>query len=161
MTETILFFVAFTFVSIHLGTLYIMQSSILPLLNSRELRDWLATCKAIDMFVFHKIALWGGIVMMGVGVYLVTLMDETLAKVCVGIATAMFVAVGAISESTNRPIWRKAENEWTGPENTPPDWKRQRRVWSSAHTLRTLAALVSTVAYAIAGIVEFDPTING
>jgi hypothetical protein len=155
LTETILFFVAFTFVTVHLGTLYIMQSSILPLLNSRELTDYLATCKAIDMFVFHKIALWGGIVMMGVGVYLVTLMDESLAQIYVGIATVMFVIVGAISESTNRPIWRKIENVWTGPDDTPTDWKRQRRVWSTAHTLRTLAALVSTVAYALAGIVEY------
>jgi hypothetical protein len=155
MTETILFFVAFTFVTVHLGALYIMQSSILPLLNSRELTDYLSTCKAIDMFVFHKIALWGGIVMMGVGVYLVTLLDETLAQVDVAIATLGFVIVGAISESTNRPIWRKIENVWTGPENTPTDWKRQRRVWSTAHTLRTLAALVSTVGYAVAGIVEY------
>lgn len=155
MTEVILFFVAFTFVTVHLGTLYIMQSSILPLLNSRELGEYLTTCKAIDMFVFHKLALWGGIVIMGLGVYLVTLLDETLAQVYVGIATAMWIAVGAISESTNRPIWRKIENDWTGPHDTPPDWKRQRRVWSTAHTLRTLAALVSTVAYATAGIVEF------
>lgn len=155
MTETILFMVAFAFVTIHLGALYIMQSSILPLLNSRELTDYLATCKAIDMFVFHKIALWGGIVIMGVGAYLVTLLDETLAQVCVGIATVGFVVVGAISESTNRPIWRNIENVWTGPENTPPDWKRQRRVWSTAHTLRTLAALVSTAGYVVGGIVEF------
>ncbi len=155
MTETILFFVAFTFVSIHCGTLYIMQSSILPLLNSRELVPYLATCKSIDMFVFHKIALWGGIVMMFVGVYLVTIFDDLLAQVCIAIATLMFVVVGAVSESTNRPIWRKIENDWTGPEDTPRDWKRQRRVWSTAHTLRTLAALVSTVAYAVAGVVEF------
>ena len=155
MTETILFMVAFAFVTVHLGALYIMQSSILPLLNSRELTDYLATCKAIDMFVFHKIALWGGIVIMGVGVYLVTLLDETLAQVCVGIATFMWVLVGAISESTNRPIWRKIENVWTGPDDTPPDWKRQRRVWSTAHTLRTLAALVATVGYAVGGIVEY------
>jgi len=155
MTETILFFVAFTFVSIHCGTLYIMQSSILPLLNSRELAPYLATCKSIDMFVFHKIALWGGIVMMFVGVYLVTIFDDSLAQVCLAIATLMFVVVGAVSESTNRPIWRKIENDWTGPQDTPSDWKRQRRVWSTAHTLRTLAALVSTVAYAVAGVVEF------
>jgi hypothetical protein len=155
MTETILFMIAFAFVTIHLGALYIMQSSILPLLNSRELRDYLATCKAIDMFVFHKIALWGGIVIMGVGVYLVTLLDETVAQVCVGIATLMFVIVGAVSESTNRPIWRKIENVWTGPENTPSDWKRQRRVWSTAHTVRTLAAFVSTAGYVVGGIVEF------
>ena len=155
MTETILFMVAFAFVTIHLGALYIMQSSILPLLNSRELGDYLVTCKAIDMFIFHKIALWGGVVMMGVGVYLITLLDETLAQVCVGIATLMFVIVGAISEGCNRPIWRKIENEWTGPENTPTDWKRQRRVWSTAHTLRTLAALVSTAGYVVGGIVEF------
>lgn len=155
MLETVLFFVASTFVAVHLGTMYIMQSSILPLLNSRELKDYLATCKGIDMFVFHKIALWGGIVMMFVGVYLVTQFDDMLAQVCLGIATVMFVVVGAISESTNRPIWRKVENEWTGPDDTPPDWKRKRRVWSTAHTLRTLAALVSTVAFAVAGIVEF------
>jgi hypothetical protein len=155
MTETILFFVGFTFVTVHLGTLYIMQSSILPLLNSRELTEYLRVCKAIDMFVFHKIALWGGIVIMGVGVYLVTLLDETLAQVCVGIATFMWVLVGAISESTNRPIWRNIENVWTGPDDTPADWKRKRRVWSTAHTLRTLAALVSVVGYAVAGIVEY------
>ena len=155
MTEVVLFFVAFTFVTVHLGTLYIMQSSILPLLNSRELPEYLETCKSIDMFVFHKLALWGGIVIMGLGVYLVTLLDETLAQVAIGIGTAMWIAVGAISESTNRPIWRKIENVWTGPDDTPPDWKHQRRVWSTAHTLRTLAALVATVAYAVGGIVEF------
>jgi hypothetical protein len=105
------------------------------------------------MHFFHPIALWGGVAVMLVGVYLVTQLDETAAQVAAGGATVMMLTVGAISEGRNRPIWRMIE-KWTH-ETVPDHWQQLRRTWSLAHTLRTAAAFLAVVLFAVAAIIEF------
>ncbi len=60
----VILFVAIAWSGLQFGTLWIMQTSILPLLNSREQQAYIDSCQGIDMHMFHKIALTGGIVFM-------------------------------------------------------------------------------------------------
>jgi hypothetical protein len=154
MRETaIIAYVAVAWSGLQFGTLWIMQTSILPLLNSRGPREYLDTCQGINMHFFHKIALSGGIVVMGLGVYLTIELTEIAAAICAAIATLGMVGVGLISEGTNRPIWRRIEvwNTSTLAQN----WLELRSLWGNAHTLRTVSAFVAMVAFTVAVIIEY------
>jgi len=153
MTETaIIAYLALVWSGLQFGTLWIMQTSILPLLNSRGPREYLDTCQGIDMHFFHKIALTGGIVVMGLGVYLTIEFTEISAAICAAIATLGMVGVGVISEGTNRPIWRRIE-AWN-TSTLAQNWVELRRLWGHAHTLRTASAFVAMVAFTAAVIIE-------
>jgi hypothetical protein len=142
MEETaVILYVAIAWSGLQFGTLWIMQTSILPLLNSREQQAYIDSCQGIDMHMFHKIALTGGIIFMLVGAYLTIELVETGAEVAAAIATLGMIGVGLISEGTNRPIWRRLEVWNLG--NMATNWEQLRRIWSNAHTLRTASAFLA------------------
>lgn len=149
----VILFIALAWAGLQLGTLWIMQTSILPLMNSRGPQDYLDTCQGIDMRLFHKIALSGGILFMLVGGYLTVSLDKTAAAACAAVATLGMIGVGLISEGTNRPIWRRIE-AWNG-FTLAQNWIELRRVWSRAHTLRTVSAFLAWVGFAAAAIVQY------
>jgi hypothetical protein len=154
MRETaIIAYVAVAWSGLQFGTLWIMQTSILPLLNSRGPREYLDTCQGINMHFFHKIALSGGIVVMGLGVYLTIELTELAAATCAAIATLGMVGVGLISEGTNRPIWRRIE-AWN-TSTLAQNWVELRRLWGNAHTLRTVSAFIAMVAFTAAVVIEY------
>lgn len=148
LAETLLL-IAIAWSGLQFGTLWIMQTSILPLLNGLGKDRYADTCQRIDMHFFHPIALGGGVTIMLVGLWLVTQFEGTAAKVTLAGAAAMMLAVGVISEGTNRPIWRRIE-KWT-PETQPADWEQQRHTWKVAHALRTAAAFLAVVLFTTAG----------
>lgn len=149
----IILFVSLAWAGLQFGTLWIMQTSILPLLNSRGPKEYLDTCQGIDMHLFHKIALSGGIVVMGLGTYLTIELNDTGARVCAAVATLGMIGVGLVSEGTNRPIWRRIE-KWN-INTLAENWVDLRRIWGNAHTLRTVSAFAAWVAFTLAGILEY------
>jgi hypothetical protein len=154
MEETaVILFVAIAWSGLQFGTLWIMQTSILPLLNSREQQAYIDSCQGIDMHMFHKIALTGGIIFMLVGAYLTIELVETGAEVAAAIATLGMIGVGLISEGTNRPIWRRLEVWNLG--NMASNWEELRRIWSNAHTLRTASAFIALAGFTAAAIIEY------
>lgn len=153
LRDTTLLAVAVAWSGLQFGTLWIMQTSILPLLNSRSQADYVVTCQGIDMHLFHKIALSGGIVMMLNGAYLTFALDDTSAQGAAAIATLGMIGVGAVSEAMNRPIWRKVERVWT-PTEVPDNWQELRRTWSLAHSSRAAIAFIALVAFTTAFVVE-------
>jgi hypothetical protein len=148
----VILFVALAWAGLQFGTLWIMQTSILPLLNSRGPKEYLDTCQGIDMHLFHKIALTGGIAAMALGVYLTVKLDGG-AAVCAAAATLGMVGVGLISEGTNRPIWRRIE-AWN-TSTLAQNWTELRRIWGTAHTLRTVSAFIAWASFTAAAIVEY------
>ena len=70
-TTVVILLLAMSWAGLQFGTLWIMQTSILPLMNSRGPKEYLDTCQGINMHLFHRIALTGGIVVMGLGIYLI------------------------------------------------------------------------------------------
>lgn len=134
------------------GTLWIMQTSILPLLNSRAQQEYIDSCQGIDMHLFHKIALSGGILFMAVGAYLTVELDGE-AEIATAVATAGMVGVGLISEGTNRPIWRMIER-WN-IATMAGNWVQLRRIWSTAHTLRTISAFLALAGFTAAAIIRY------
>ena len=157
MTEaqvtTVILFIAIAWAGLQLGTLWIMQTSILPLLNSRGPKEYLDTCQGIDMHLFHKIALNGGILFMLAGGYLTYQLDDIWAAICTAAATIGMMGVGLVSEGTNRPIWRRIE-KWN-TSTLAQNWIQLRRIWGNAHTLRTVSAFVSWVGFTAAAIIVF------
>lgn len=149
----VVLFLALAWSGLQLGTLWIMQTSILPLMNTRGPEDYLKTCQGIDMHLFHKIALTGGIVGMLLGGYLMIDLSTTGAQVAAAAATIGMIGVGLISEGTNRPIWRRIEAWNTNTLAT--NWEELRRIWSNAHTLRTVSAFVAWVGFTTAAIIEY------
>ena len=149
----VILYLAMAWAGLQFGTLWIMQTSILPLLNSRGPKEYLDTCQAIDMHLFHKIALSGGIVVMAMGIYLTVELPDHGSNICAAVATLGMVGVGLVSEGTNRPIWRRIEkwNTYTLAQN----WIELRRLWGHAHTLRTVAAFFAWVAFTAAAIVSY------
>jgi hypothetical protein len=153
MTETVLLFIAIAWSGIQFGTLWIMFTSILPLLNTRGPKEYLDTCQGIYMHFFHPIALWGGISIMVVGLYVGTQLNESVAQILSFIGAAGMLGVGVISETQNRPLWRKLE-KWTVDE-LPDNWEVLRKNWSNAHGWRTLSAGIAVVAFTLAAIIEY------
>jgi hypothetical protein len=146
-------FIAIAWAGLQFGTLWIMQTSILPLLNSRGAQEYLDTCQGIDMHLFHKIALSGGILFMLVGAWLTTELTEDAARISTAVATLGMVGVGLVSEGTNRPIWRRIE-KWT-IETQATNWVQLRRIWGNAHTLRTVFAFLALAGFTAAAAIEF------
>jgi hypothetical protein len=149
----LILYIAIAWAGLQFGTLWIMQTSILPLLNSRGPQEYLDTCQAIDMHLFHKIALSGGIVFMLIGGWLTTRLDDQSAQVCTAIATAGMIGVGLVSEGTNRPIWRRIE-AWT-IETQATNWIQLRRIWGRAHTLRTVSAFFALAGFTAAAVIQY------
>jgi hypothetical protein len=153
MRETVLLSIAVAWSGLQFGTLWIMFTSILPLLNTRGPKEYLDACQGIDMHFFHPIALWGGVIMMVNGAYLTTQLDESAAKVTCAIAALCMLGVGLVSETQNRPLWRKLE-KWTVNE-LPENWQSLRTFWGNMHTLRTAFAFVALVLFTTTMIIEF------
>jgi hypothetical protein len=151
--EYVLLSIALAWSGIQFGTLWIMQTSILPLLNGLPADRYPDTCQRIDMHFFHPIALWGGVAVMLVGVALTTMLTQPAARVTAGLAALMMLAVGVISEGKNRPIWRMIE-KWT-PATLPDNWEQLRHTWKNAHALRTAAAFLAVVLFATTTALEF------
>lgn len=149
----LILYITIAWAGLQFGTLWIMQTSILPLMNSRGPQDYLDTCQAIDMHLFHKIALSGGVAFMLVGAWLTVTLDESAAQVCTAVATAGMIGVGLVSEGTNRPIWRRIE-AWN-IDTLATNWLELRRIWGNAHTLRTVSAFMALVAFTAAAVIEF------
>jgi hypothetical protein len=151
MNNDILLLIALAWSGIQFGTLWIMQTSILPLMNTRTKEPYLDTCQGIYMDFFHPIALWGGIAVMVAAVYLAIQFDGS-ARLAVGLAALGMIGVGGISEAINRPIWRQIE-KWkyaTMPEN----WQQLRKTWSTAHSLRTASAFLAVVAFCATAVIR-------
>jgi hypothetical protein len=153
MTETVLLAIAVAWSGLQFGTLWIMFTSIIPLLNTRGPKEYLDTCQGIDMHFFHPIALWGGIAMMLNGAYLAVSLDDSTAQILAGIAALGMLGVGIVSETQNRPLWRKLE-KWQVHE-LPENWQQLRLGWSNAHAMRTASAFVGLVAFTGAMVAEF------
>ncbi len=152
-TEAVILFLAVAWSGLQFGTLWIMQTSILPLMNSRQAQDYLNTCQGINMHFFHKIALGGGVIVLFLGVYLTTQLTETGAEIATALATAGMVGVALISEGTNRPIWRRIE-AWD-MNTIATNWVELRRTWSHAHTLRTVSAFIALAGFTAAAIIQY------
>ncbi|HEV7886637.1 MAG TPA: hypothetical protein VGO92_03695 [Acidimicrobiales bacterium] len=152
MRNTVLLSIAVAWSGIQFGTLWIMQTSILPLLNTRGDQDYIDTCQGIDMHFFHPIALWGGVLMMVNGLFLATQVDDSTAKITCAVAAAMMLGVGIVSEGKNRPIWRMIEKWKIG--TMPGNWLELRRVWSLAHSLRTAFAFLGVVFFTLSLVLE-------
>jgi len=149
----VVMFVALAWSGLQFGTLWIMQTSILPLIDSRTDQAYLDTCQGINMHFFHKIALSGGIAIMALGIYLTIQLDQSAAEICAALATLGMVGVGLISEGTNRPIWRRIE-AWN-IKTLATNWQQLRHVWSRAHTLRTVSAFLALSGFTAAAIIEY------
>ena len=154
MDETaLILFLAVAWSGLQFGTLWIMQTSILPLLNSRDQQEYIDSCQGIDMHLFHKIALSGGILFMAAGAYLTIELPDGAAEIATAVATAGMIGVGLASEGTNRPIWRMLERWDIGTMAT--NWIQLRRIWSTAHTLRTVSAFLALAGFTAAAIIEY------
>jgi len=149
----VVLFLALAWSGLQFGTLWIMQTSILPLIDSRGDQDYLKTCQGIDMHLFHKIALTGGIVVLAAGIYLTIELGESGAEVAAAAATLGMVGVALISEGTNRPIWRRIE-KWN-MNDIATNWEDLRRIWGNAHTLRTVCAFFALAGFTAAALISF------
>jgi hypothetical protein len=152
-TEAVVLFIALAWSGLQFGTLWIMQTSILPLLNSRGDQDYIDTCQGIDMHFFHKIALSGGIGIMLLGAYLTFSLDDSAAAACAAVATLGMIGVGLVSEGTNRPIWRRIE-AWN-IRTLATNWVELRRIWGNAHSLRTVSAFIALCAFTAAALIQY------
>lgn len=152
-TTAVIAILAVAWSGLQFGTLWIFQTSILPLLKSRTQQGWIDACQGIQMHFFHRLALSGGIVVLALGIYLTIELTEPGAEVAAAVATLGMVAVALISEGTNRPIWRRIE-KWK-IETMATNWADLRRTWDNAHTLRTVAAFLALAGFTAAAIIEY------
>lgn len=152
-TTAVVLFLAVAWSGQQFGTLWIMQTSILPLLNSRGQPEYIDSCQGIDMHLFHKIALTGGIVVLALGIYLTIELEQTGAEIAAAVATLGMVGVALVSEGTNRPIWRRIE-AWN-MDTIATNWVDLRRIWSHAHTLRTISAFFALAGFTAAALIEY------
>lgn len=150
MTVTIVSIWLLAASGVQLGTLWIMKTSILPLLDSLPYDRYVSTCQRIDMHVFHPIALWNGVISMGLGV-------AAAFAAPTAVSAALFVAgavamggVGLTSEGVNRPIWRQIEM-WSS-RRPASRWAEKRRTWSVAHEVRTFSALAAALCFGAAAL---------
>ncbi len=134
---------------VQLGTLWIMKTSILPMLNALAYDRYVNVCQLIDMHVFHPIALWNGVAGAALGIGLAVVVPNPAA-------TGLFVAgalgmliVGAASEGVNRPIWRQIER-WSPHRLRDAAWEAKRYQWHVAHQVRTYGAVAALGCFAAA-----------
>ncbi|ONI87961.1 hypothetical protein ALI144C_08180 [Actinosynnema sp. ALI-1.44] len=130
---------------VQLGTLWIMKTSILPMLNSLPYGQYVTVCQLIDMHVFHPIAVWQGVIAAGLGVWASFLAPSAAVSVLFVVGSVAMVVVGITSEGFNRPIWRQIE-KWS-PQRTANNWLRKRFRWYVAHEVRTYGAIGAVAAF--------------
>jgi hypothetical protein len=133
---------------IQLGTLWIMRTSILPLLDALPYDRYVRTCQLIDMHVFHPIALWTGIISAATGVTMAVVGPTPLTATFFAVGAAGMLAVGITSEGVNRPIWRQIE-KWS-PRRTALGWLAKRRTWHLAHVTRTYGGAMAVLGFTAA-----------
>lgn len=139
--------------SVQLGTLWIMKTSILPMLNTLPYDRYVNTAQLIDMHVFHPIAFWNGIVTAGLGATLAIRSDSATATALYTAGTLGMAVVAVASEGFNRPIWRQIER-WSPVRTSDGAWKRKRRRWHLAHEARTLGAVGAVAAFVAAAVLD-------
>lgn len=137
---------------IQLGTLWIMKTSILPMLNSLAYDRYVNVCQLIDMHVFHPIALWNGVIGAGLGIALAVMAPNPAAAALFVAGAIGMAVVGAASEGVNRPIWRQIER-WSPQRLGDAAWVKKRYRWHVAHQVRTYGAVVALASYAAAAAV--------
>ena len=136
---------------VQLGTLWIMKTSILPLLNALPYPRYVNVCQLIDMHVFHPIALWNGIIAAALGFGLAFVAPTGTASAVFVLGSLSMLVVGITSEGFNRPIWRQIEM-WSPRRDSDPEWDDKRRRWHIAHQVRTAAAAGALLSYAVAAV---------
>ncbi len=130
------------------GTLWIMKTSIIPLLDARPYGEYVRNAQLIDMHLFHPIAFWNGIVTTGLGAFAAVRSGSPRQSAAYALGSVAMLGVGLTSEGLNRPIWRQLEH-WD-PHHPPTGWARLRRRWNRAHDVRTLCAAVALGAFTAA-----------
>lgn len=138
-----------TAAGIQLGTLWIMKTSILPMLNALPYDRYVKVCHLIDMHVFHPIAVWNGIIAAGIGAAAAYEVPRTSASVLFALGSVAMIVVGLTSEILNRPIWRQIER-WSPHRVTDEAWVRKRHRWWLAHEVRTMGAASAMVCFVAA-----------
>lgn len=144
-TTAVLSLWVLTAAGIQLGTLWIMKTSILPMLNALPYDRYVKVCHLIDMHVFHPIAVWNGIIAAGVGAVAAYLAPSAAASALFALGSASMIVVGITSEGYNRPIWRQIER-WS-PHRVADGWLRKRHRWWLAHEIRTFGAMGAMAAF--------------
>lgn len=139
--------------SVQLGTLWIMKTSILPMLNTLPYDRYVNTSQLIDMHVFHPIAFWNGIVTAGLGATMAIRSDSAAATALYTAGTLGMAVVAVASEGFNRPIWRQIER-WSPVRVSDGGWKRKRRRWHLAHEARTFGAIGAAAAFVAAAVLD-------
>lgn len=136
---------------VQLGTLWIMKTSILPMLNSLAYDRYVQVCQLIDMHVFHPIALWNGLSCTVVGVGLAIAAPNAASSALFVAGSLSMAVVGATSEGVNRPIWRQIER-WSPHRLKDAGWSTKRDRWNLAHQVRTYGAAVALCCFASAAV---------
>jgi uncharacterized membrane protein len=136
---------------VQLGTLWIMKTSILPMLNALPYDRYVNTCQLIDMHVFHPIAFWNGIITAGIGITQAVRADTAAETGLYAAGTLGMVLVALASEGVNRPIWRQIErwSPYLAPERA---WQGKRRRWHLAHETRTAGAIAAAASFVVAAL---------
>ncbi|MFC5667317.1 hypothetical protein ACFP3U_30655 [Kitasatospora misakiensis] len=138
--------------SVQLGTLWIMKTSILPMLNSLPYDRYVNTCQLIDMHVFHPIAFWNGLATATVGATKAVRAESKVAKVLYAAGTVGMATVAVASEGVNRPIWRQIER-WSPYRDSDAAWRGKRRRWHLAHETRTMGAIGAAACFVLAALI--------
>ncbi len=152
MTEHLLALWLVLAAGVQLGTLWIMKTSILPMLNTLPYDRYVNVCQLIDMHVFHPIALWNGVIGAFLGVGLAVTAPDPAATALFVIGALGMAVVGAASEGVNRPIWRQIER-WSPRRLADSEWAAKRYRWHIAHQVRTYGAVLALGSYAAAAAV--------
>jgi uncharacterized membrane protein len=137
---------------VQLGTLWIMKTSILPMLNALAYDRYVNVCQLIDMHVFHPIALWNGVSAALLGVALAVVAPSPAAAALFVAGALGMMVVGAASEGVNRPIWRQIER-WSPHRVKDAGWEAKRYRWHLAHQVRTYGAVAALGCFAAAAAV--------
>lgn len=152
MTERILAVWLVLASGVQLGTLWIMKTSILPMLNALAYDRYVNVCQLIDMHVFHPIALWNGVSAAVLGIGLAVAVSNPAAAALFVTGSVGMAIVGAASEGVNRPIWRQIER-WSPHRLRDTAWEAKRYRWHLAHQVRTYGAMLALGAFAAAAAV--------
>jgi hypothetical protein len=144
-TTAVLSLWVLTAAGIQLGTLWIMKTSILPMLNALPYDRYVKVCHLIDMHVFHPIAVWNGIIAAAIGAAAAYEAPSATARVLFALGSVCMIVVGITSEGYNRPIWRQIER-WS-PHRIAEGWIRKRYRWWLAHEVRTFGAMGAMGAF--------------
>jgi hypothetical protein len=145
-TTAVLSLWVLTAAGVQLGTLWIMKTSILPMLNALPYDRYVNVCHLIDMHVFHPIAVWNGIIAAGIGGAAAYEAPNNTAAALFAVGSLFMIVVGITSEGFNRPVWRQIER-WSPHRVADERWVTKRRNWWLAHEVRTFGAMFALAAY--------------